>query len=504
MIILSTLNAKYAHASLGLRYLYANMQELQSQTMLIERTIHEEPLRFVEELLALRPSVVAFGVYIWNVTQIQKLLALIKQIAPEVITVVGGPEVSFEPINLALKDVDYVIQGEADTAFYSLCKRLLSSAIEHQSGAKIIASQRPDLHALALPYQYYSDEDIANRYIYIESSRGCPFLCEFCLSSLDQKLRRFEDGAFYEALESLWQRGARTFKFVDRTFNVQISHATKLLDFFLHKSPPYHLHFEVIPDQFPALLRQKIAQFPPHVLQLEIGIQTLSEKTSALISRPLNREKMQQNIQFLQQHGIHLHLDIIIGLPSEQIGDIASHLNALVALGHCEIQVGILKRLSGTAIVRHSKEYGLLFTDEAPYEVLKTSTISFAQMMQLKRFARYWDIYYNSGNFTKTMALLFSQHAFENFFDFSDWLYRQINRTHKISLENQMNYLAIYLHQYAGLGKEDITNALTSDCKRKPQLINQLIYHENDITISNNITRNNHLKRQKRKIDQDF
>ena len=217
-IVLSTLNARYAHASLGLRYLLANMDELQPQTRLVEFVIGARTADMVEKLLAHAPRIIGFGVYIWNVDETTRLVAMLKRVAPQVKIILGGPEVSHEssaqPI-VAL--ADYLITGWGDVSFAQLCRQILDGP---QPLMKIHAGVQPPLADIALPYQLYSDTDIAQRTLYVEASRGCPFKCEFCLSALDKTAWPFDADRFLVELEVLHARGARRFKFVDRTFNL--------------------------------------------------------------------------------------------------------------------------------------------------------------------------------------------------------------------------------------------------------------------------------------------
>ncbi|MDX8405437.1 MAG: cobalamin-dependent protein, partial [Mariprofundus sp.] len=271
-ILLTTLNARYSHSAIGLRYIFANMQELQPQSAIREFTINDNIQDIAEQLLNERPAIIGIGVYIWNARECAELVQVLKQVSPSTTVVLGGPEVSYSPMRLNYDDADYIVQGEGDTAFYNLAKALLAGLPPQQ---RVIQAVMADLDAIELPYDYYTDADVANRYIYIEASRGCPFLCEFCLSSIDKKVRNIDTDKLLAALEKLWQRGVRSFKFIDRTFNLNVKIASRLLDFFLEKQPCF-VHFEVIPDHFPDALKARIAQFPPAALQLEIGIQTLN------------------------------------------------------------------------------------------------------------------------------------------------------------------------------------------------------------------------------------
>lgn len=303
-IVLTTLNARYAHASLGLRYLLANMGGLASVTRLQEFVIGVRAADVVEKLLAMEPKIIGFGVYIWNVDELTHIVALLKRVAPQVTVVLGGPEVSYETgeqeiIRLA----DYVITGWGDITFPQLCEQLLQGPSPLM---KVHTGEQPAMTQIAFPYQHYAAEDIAHRTVYVEASRGCPFKCEFCLSALDKTAWPFPLEAFLVELERLYVRGARVFKFVDRTFNLNIATSQRILQFFLDKlnaasDDPVFAHFELVPDHLPDALKATLRQFPAGTLQFEIGIQTLNVDVQARISRRQNNEKALAHLRWLRE-----------------------------------------------------------------------------------------------------------------------------------------------------------------------------------------------------------
>lgn len=443
-ILLTTLNARYAHTALGLRYLYANLNELQQDALILEFTINEQIQSIAERLLELTPKIIGIGVYIWNASETAQLIEIIKKVSPETVVILGGPEAGYLPHRVNFDRADYVISGEGEIAFYELCRTIMD---EKRPAERFIRAPLPELKQLILPYNAYSDEDIAHRTIYVEASRGCPFECEFCLSSIDEKVRNFSLDLLLAEFEVLWQRGARSFKFIDRTFNLNMAFANRILDFFLAKEPPYFAHFEVIPDHFPDVLKSKISLFPPGSLQLEIGIQTLDPLIAKGINRPLRLEKIFENLKFLEtKTSAHMHLDLIVGLPGETLEGFGRNLDTLCSLTHSEIQIGILKNLSGTTLSRHDTLHGMIYSDIPPYDILQNNNLSFVQIQKMKRFARFWDIYYNSGNFDQTVRLLWDEgKVFEGFYSFSEWIYTQTLSTWKISLDRQMGLIYEYL-----------------------------------------------------------
>ncbi|MCH8621443.1 DUF4080 domain-containing protein [Undibacterium sp. TS12] len=470
-ILLTTLNARYAHASLGLRYLLANMGELQAVTRIQEFVIGARSTDIVEKILALRPAgekfIVGFGVYIWNVVETTQIVAVLKRVAPDVVVVLGGPEVSHETGDQEIiRLADYVITGWGDVTFPSLCQQILHGP---QPLMKVHAGMQPPMADIKLPYQLYSDHDIRHRTLYVEASRGCPFKCEFCLSALDKTAWPFDIDLFLQEMESLYQRGARLFKFVDRTFNLNIKTSLKIMQFFLDKleaapHDPVFAHFEVVPDHLPDALKEGIQKFPEGSLQFEIGIQSFNPEVQALISRKQNNDKAAENIRWLCEHShAHLHVDLIAGLPGETMESFAQGFDKLVALGPHEIQFGILKRLRGTPIIRHTTEYQLAFDPQPPYTILANRDISFADMQRLIRFARYWDMIANSGRFSHSLPLILAQTPFENFMALSDWLFANTDATHRIALDKLAALVGKWLRQVQAVPAETVDATMSHD-----------------------------------------
>ena len=465
-IVLATLNARYAHASLGLRYLAANLGELRGETVIREFVIRTPAAQIAASLLALQPRVIGFGVYIWNVQQTARVIELLKAAAPQLVVVVGGPEVSHEVERQAIcRLADHVVTGWGDVTFARLARQLLHGP---RVLTRVHIGEQPPLAGIALPYAEYSDDDLRHRHVYVEASRGCPFKCEFCLSALDRTAWPFPLDRFLQQLEALWQRGARRYKFVDRTFNLRVEASAAILDFFLlriERSPddPPFLHFELVPDHLPAALRGQLARFPAGTLQLEIGIQTFNLEVQALISRRQKNEAAESNLRWLQaETHAHLHVDLIAGLPGEDLASLAAGFDRLVALRPHEIQLGTLKRLRGTPIARHAERHALVFSAEAPYEVISTGLIDAPTMQRIRRFARYWDLIANSGRFPRTLPILLGRTPFDRFMALADWLYATTQRTHALPNEELYAHLHVWLVR-GGMAAAEATRWLALD-----------------------------------------
>jgi radical SAM superfamily enzyme YgiQ (UPF0313 family) len=469
-IVLTTLNAKYIHAAFGLRYLMANLGALQSRACLAEFDINQRPVDIAEQLLARNPKIIGFGIYIWNVAPATEVIATLKRVRPDIIIVLGGPEVSYETDGQKIVELaDHVIIGEADLKFAEVCAKILGTTESRSSLPKIIPSELPDFSWLALPYDLYTEDDIAHRIIYVEASRGCPFTCEFCLSSLDVPVRQAPLPALLDQLQRLIERGVKQFKFVDRTFNLNLNVSKAILEFFLARYQPGHFfHFEMVPDRLPESLRETIAAFPPGALQFEVGVQTFNAEVGGLIKRRQNYERLEENLRFLRSHtGVHIHADLIIGLPGETVESFAAGFDRLIALGPQEIQVGILKRLRGTPIVRHDSEWQMIYNSHPPYEILQNKLIDFATMQKLRRFARYWDMVGNSGNFIASTPLIWQDGSpFHNFMRWSEWLHARTRRTDSIALMRLIELMFEYLTVETAQDPKHVAEIMWSDYQR--------------------------------------
>jgi len=470
-IVLATLNARYIHASFGLRCLRANLGEWRERSALLEFTIDERPMEVAERILALEPRLVGLGVYIWNVTPMTELVALLKRIRPELIVVLGGPEVSHETDRQEIiRLADATITGEGDLAFADYCRQALAPDRLPEPSGRVIVAPLPDLAQVALPDAEYSDEDIAHRLIYVEASRGCPFTCEFCLSSLDVPVRAFPLDDFLAAMDRLHARGVRHFKFVDRTFNLNLATSRRILEFFLARlEPGLFLHFEMVPDRMPEELRGLLTRFPAGTLQLEIGVQTFNAGAAAAIKRRQDYGKLEDNFRFLRAHTqAHLHADLIAGLPGETLDSFAAGFDRLVGLGPQEIQVGILKRLRGTPIARHDGPEQMVYASAPPYEILRNRVLDFATVQRLRRFARFWDLVGNSGNFVRTLPQFWSGGAspFGEFLRFADWMYARDRKHHGISLARLAELVFTFLTTERGRPASDVAGVLAQDWQR--------------------------------------
>lgn len=438
-IVLVGANAGYIHSSLALRCLLANLGPLAARARLLETDAQETtPVQFLERILALRPAVVGFSVYVWNVGFVVSVCRLLRRVAPGVALVAGGPQlVPDDPEDAVRALVDAVVCGEGEGVAEAVFGDLLSG----RRNLGVIIAPPPDLAHVALPYDLYTDADLATRLVYVESTRGCPFRCDYCTSATGGGIRAFPLDRLLSAFATLLARGARHFKFLDRSFNHGGAHALAVLDFFLaalleRRVEGVGLHLEFTPDPLPDEWMERLRRFPPGALHVEVGVQTWNPEVAQRIRRPLDRDRVDAALRFLIEDArANVHADLIAGLPGDTVASLAEGFDHLVAMGPAELQFGILKRLPGTAIGRHAEAYGLVFSPEPPYEVLSTDRIPFAEMRRLARFARCWDLLHNRGRFPVSAPLFWADAAspFARVMALADWLQARHGRLHALA-----------------------------------------------------------------------
>lgn len=456
-IWIAAINARHSHASMGARCLLANLGELRPQAALAEFTIQQSAAEIAEAIVAQPPRILGLGVYVWNAARVAELLPILRRKSPEMKIVLGGPE-----ITEATTGADFLLLGEGDLAFAALCRDVLAG----QPTVRIIRPAPPDLAAIQLPYDEYTDDDLAHRLLYVESSRGCAMRCDYCVSANDESVRFIPLPALLATFDQLLARGARQFKFCDRSFNLDVPRAIEILAFFRERLPRYpglFLHFEMLPDRFPAELREALAAFPPRSLQLEIGLQSFDPAVLETIRRPQNLERAADNLRFLrEQTRAWLHADLIAGLPGETPESFAAGFDRLVALGPHEIQLGILKKLPGAPLARHDDAFAMRYDPTPPYEILSTRDWPAEHLVRTSRFAHYWDALVNSQRFIPAAPLIW-QHApsvFSAFMELSDWMAARFPREHGVPLADLVEAVFDFLAQVRSLSPDLAADAL--------------------------------------------
>lgn len=459
LVTLVTINARYHHRSAALQTLKANAGNLLDSIEIMEFSLEDRAEDIVEKIMESSCRIVGFSVYIWNYIETLRVISLIKKVKPGIVTILGGPEASFEYEKSEMFALaDYLICGEGEEVFPQLCQDILAGRKQD----KVIVAEPCDLKKLKFP-DVSTLESVAGRVVYIETSRGCPFNCHFCISGEDNRVRRFDAKQVVDYLGRLYEAGLNHYKFLDRSM-VNGPYREVLQWFATIDSSDISVHFELNPDAIPASFFEELFKLRKMSIQLELGIQTFNEEVLGRIGRKQNNELAISNIgRLIEKPNIHIHSDIIAGLPGETIESIAQSFDTLYFTGVHEIQFGILKRLKGAAISVHTDSFSMVYSSFPPYNVLSTSTINFNEMQKLRRFARYLDLVFNSGNFYNSSRTIMDSNPFNNFMKFCDWLWKVSGQTHKLSRDRLAAYIFKYLSETA---QGDVSLVIKSDYER--------------------------------------
>ena len=459
--VLTTLNAKYIHTSLALRWLYVANKD-RFDISFREYTIKEKIPTIVDELLATDCDILGISVSIWNVNQTKELIDKLKEQRPELIVIVGGPEVSYEP-DFFIKNwqIDYVISGEGEFVLGNLIQAIgegTSTQIDGVSSRNFISRKIAQADIVALskldsPYQLEEDkENLKNRMVYFESSRGCPYQCQYCLSSLEKGVRYFPNEYITENLGYLIQNGAKQIKFLDRTFNLNKNHTTNVFDYLIANHRPnlscqFEIYADLLTDEMIDYLNKKL---PKNYFRFEVGIQSTYEPTNLAVKRKQDFPLLYSNVQKLMDGGkIDLHLDLIAGLPYETFDRFAKSFNDVFALRAKEVQLGFLKMLRGTNLRRFADKYGYKYDEQAPYEIICNNDITRKELDRIHEAEHALEKFWNSGRFQLTMNSLIENQYRGRYFELFDEIahfYEQNNYPHRgYQLEDLFRYLNAFL-----------------------------------------------------------
>lgn len=431
-IIISTLNAKYIHTSLSIRYLKAYAQP-DYDVQLAEYTIKDPIMNIVGDLYSKKPDVIGFSCYIWNIEETMKVVAMLKKINPELVIILGGPEVTYDVGEWLdqIPGADFIVIGEGEVTFKALLSEIegandykkVGGIAYRQNGKKIIQPQngKVDLKSLPTPYRLEEDRsDLSKRVTYIETSRGCPFSCQFCLSSIEVGVRYFDREKIKEDIRYLMANGAKTIKFVDRTFNISRSYAMEMFQFLIDEHlPGVVFQFEITAD----IMRPEVIQFlndnaPAGLFRFEIGVQSTNDHTNDLVMRRQNFEKLTRTVTMVKEgQKIDQHLDLIAGLPEEDYHSFRKTFNDVFELRPEEMQLGFLKMLRGTGLRIRADEHQYIYSDHAPYEILGNNVLSFDDIVRIKQVEDVLEKYWNDHRMDHTTEYLIKT-VFQSPFDF--------------------------------------------------------------------------------------
>lgn len=431
-IICTTLNAKYIHTNIAIRYLKA-FAKPEFDIDIVEFTIKDPTINIVTDLIQRKPDLIGFSCYIWNIEETIKVIKMIKKIDSSIRIVFGGPEVTYDVVDWMeqVPEVDFIVIGEGEETFKQLLQQLHNKEINYtevkgiayrEDGKVRITPQSNKIDLRELPSPFRFEEDIpqlSKRVTYIETSRGCPFSCQFCLSSIEVGVRYFDREKIKDDIRYLMSNGAKTIKFVDRTFNISRSYALEMFRFLIDEHVPGTVfQFEITAD----IMRPEVIEFlnqeaPKGLFRFEIGVQSTNDFTNELVMRKQNFEKLTRTVTMVKEGGkIDQHLDLIAGLPEEDYFSFRKTFNDVFALRPEELQLGFLKMLRGTGLRIRADEHQYIYMDHSPYEILGNNVLSFQDIIKIKQVEDVLEKYWNDHRMDHTVEYLVNH--FPTPFDF--------------------------------------------------------------------------------------
>lgn len=484
-VVLSTLNAKYIHSSLALRYLAAYCQAPGRTITVREYTVNNTVLEIVSDLYACQAQVVGLACYIWNIEMTLQLAALIKKVQPQAIIVLGGPEASYQPEDIlsVYTAVDYIVLGEGEQAMNSLLAKLSAGeqagsipgvVCRQQSGiGDRLPQQVARLDDIPFPYTTEGMAALKDKILYYESSRGCPFACQYCLSSATAGVRFLSLERVFNDLQFFIAHDVKQVKFVDRTFNARKEHYFPILKFLAKQTCRTNFHFEIAADCLDEEVVEFLRQVPPGRFQFEIGIQSTHKQTLTAIKRNNNWQKIANYCKQIKSYGnIHLHLDVIVGLPYENLELFAKSFDDVYGLQPDMLQIGFLKLLKGSGIRREAASHGYVAMDTAPYEVLANNYMDYATIRQLKILEEVFEQMYNSGRFRCSLPwfiTLAGGGAFSFYRQLADYWEQHGYQLTAHSAKNAYKYLADFCLALYPQAKQECCELLKFDALMSEQ-----------------------------------
>lgn len=454
-VILASLNSKYVHSNLAIRYLKEYCCEYNEglEISIKEYTINDNLMDVSMELLIENPDVIVFSCYIWNIEQTLKICSTLKEINGSLRIILGGPEVSYDSKEIMRENsfIDFIIQGEGEVTLAETLKTLKNNeknlniqGLIYRDKENIIVNPPrkliQDLNIIPFPYR----NEIPDKIVYYEASRGCPFNCAYCLSSTLKGVRYFNIDRVKKDLKYFIDNKVKLVKFVDRTFNSNKKFAADILDFLIKNKDETKFHFEIAADILDDEILQLLSTAPKELFQFEVGVQTTNPEVLKNINRIMNFEKIKENISKIKDFGnIHCHLDLIAGLPGESFDSFKNSFDMCMEIKPDVLQLGFLKVLKGCKIYYDKDVYGIKNINFPPYQVLSTKDISLDEMDKLLKFEEVFESYYNSGIFKITMDYILSlaESKFDTLFEFCEYLYYNDYFKRKFDLSDRFKLL---------------------------------------------------------------
>lgn len=425
-ILLTTLNTKYIHSNLALKYLYESAGIYRDLLQIKEFTINNDDISIYMEIMRGGYDAVCFSCYIWNISRTVELIKDIKQSCPEIKIIVGGPEVSYDSEELLerVPEIDLVMQGEGDLTFFSVVESLAEGKWNYST--KILSSPPVKADEINFPYSFIEPEP--DKIVYYESARGCPYNCSFCLSSIDKGVRLFPMERVKAELGYFIEKKVKQVKFVDRTFNVDVERAAEIMWFIIENDNGVtNFHFELCGDRISKKMLDAFKGSRNGLFQIEIGVQSAHEKVLLACNRRVDFELLKENTEIILSGGnVHVHLDLIAGLPHESFDMFKESFNQVYNVGSHDLQLGFLKLLKGTQIRREAQEHGYVFRQREPYEIISNKYIKSEEIIRLKMVENVLELYYNKPGFRNTLRYLLDKSKakpFDFYMDFAEFYY---------------------------------------------------------------------------------
>lgn len=425
-ILLTAVNSKFVHSNLAVRYLKAFTKDMDYECKIREFSINDRDEKVLEEIIKEKPNVVAFSTYIWNIEMIKRISNLIKLVDENIEILYGGPEVSYDSQNI-LKELngEYIIEGEGEKTYrefveYKIGERDINSirGLYYKVNDEVVLNgKRPLMNMNELIFPYEENENLDNKIVYYEASRGCPFNCKYCLSSTTHGVRFIDIDRVKKELKYFIDKEVRLVKFVDRTFNCNHKFTMEIWEFLINQNTKTQFHFEISADILKKSELELLKNAPKDRFQFEVGVQTTNDDVLSRINRFVNFSDIKEKVEeLLEIRNIKQHLDLIAGLPGEDYNSFKKSFNDVYSIRPEEIQLGFLKLLRGSSMREEAEEYGMKYSPYPPYEILKTKDINYNEIIKLKKIEEMVDKYYNSQKFNNIIKYLVNK--FDTPFDF--------------------------------------------------------------------------------------
>lgn len=500
-VLLLALNAKYIHTSLALRSIKAYCKKYEDSIHIIETSINNNENDIIKAIYREQPDIIGISCYIWNMNDVKSLIPTLKKILPQAIIILGGPEVSYESAELLNESaVDLIMEGEGEQTWAEYLEYRIEAKgsidkidgliYKDKSGNIQKNAPRQPLDLRYLPFVYENLDELAHKIIYYEASRGCPFNCQYCLSSIEQGVRFVPIDTVKEHMAYFLDKGVKQVKFVDRTFNTRKQFAMDIWKYLIEYDNGYtNFHFEIAAELISDEMYTLLAQARPGLIQFEIGVQSTNPNVLKIIKRPMPFEDIKKVVLQIKALGnIHQHLDLIAGLPEEDYASFRQSFNDVMSVRPEQFQLGFLKLLKGSGLREKAEFYGLVYKEEPPYEILYTSFISYDEILRLHSIDELVDKYYNSGRFVRTLECLFDY--FKNPFDcFEQLSIFWEKQGYDLMDHNKMAYYA-HLIEF-GESQIDLNIELLKEAMRLDYILSETV---NDIPVLFETINRSHLK----------